>query len=520
MAEHDEIGKLVDHKWMHFKMYKKGSADLDDGFRDRHDPSTVDSQCRSSLQPDFESSRRTTEEGQPSAPGSESLSKQDITTRSLLKSLGKMQRRGDNKKKEVAAESKTGRPDESTTFSYFLGYRKTARSKERESGARENVVEAEMAPEKSESEAQMPAKPAKPQIRAHSAIESAFFNEMKRKASASLRKVKNQGKAEVAKSFARDRSEGSNPAKKGKCKRCLKKSRFMLLRRPHFQDELERIDSAANRSITLIKDDVVVEKSQEQDTHSDLRSRSIADLRVMATRMSHASFCSKRRRVQQRQRGIATSDDSSLCEINEENVIYDHTKLFGYSSAGAGHAPWMGGGGYVSTESVKQRLAEQQKTLNQFSSLFQLQQQVAESASSTGEDGLCHKVLIKNDQFVPSYLQVHRNDVVEWSVLPDAVEESQSSLYYHDSRSHVISFDNLNEESEALTSKRNSTFKVRFHETGFFTYRCQIYTRMLGAVEVVERQGVPYSGRPVVQSVEDLGEYASKAAVTAPVSRA
>ena len=71
-----------------------------------------------------------------------------------------------------------------------------------------------------------------------------------------------------------------------------------------------------------------------------------------------------------------------------------------------------------------------------------------------------------------------------------------------------------------LTSKRNSIFKVRFHETGFFTYRCQIYTRMLGAVEVVERQGAPYPGRPVVKSVKDLGEFASKAAVAAPASRA
>jgi len=92
--------------------------------------------------------------------------------------------------------------------------------------------------------------------------------------------------------------------------------------------------------------------------------------------MSHASFCSKRRQVQKRKRGIATSDDSSLCEINEENVIYDHTQLFGYGSAGTGAAPWIGGvgGGYMSAESVKQLLAEQQNTLQQFSSLFQLQQ--------------------------------------------------------------------------------------------------------------------------------------------------
>jgi len=142
------------------------------------------------------------------------------------------------------------------------------------------------------------------------------------------------------------------------------------------------------------------------------------------------------------------------------------------------------------------------------------------SSSGGAEDVPSHKILIKNDQFVPSYLQVQRHDVVEWSVLPDAVEESQSSLYYHDSRSHVISFDNLNEESEVLTSKRTSTFKVRFQETGFFTYRCQIYTRMLGAIEVVERQGAPYPGRPVVKSVKDMCQFANKAAVAAPASTA
>ena len=61
-----------------------------------------------------------------------------------------------------------------------------------------------------------------------------------------------------------------------------------------------------------------------------------------------------------------------------------------------------------------------------------------------------------------------------------------SSLYYFDTRQHVISFDNLNAES-GLLRKNSEPFRVRFLETGSFIYRCQIYTRMRGCIEVVER---------------------------------
>ena len=77
-------------------------------------------------------------------------------------------------------------------------------------------------------------------MRAHSAIESAFFNEIKRQASVGLHQVsmnsKNAEEEQVLKGIAGTLASGN----KAKCKRCLKKSRFMLLRRPHFQDELER----------------------------------------------------------------------------------------------------------------------------------------------------------------------------------------------------------------------------------------------------------------------------------------
>ena len=50
---------------------------------------------------------------------------------------------------------------------------------------------------------------------------------------------------------------------------------------------------------------------------------------------------------------------------------------------------------------------------------------------------------------------------------------------------HVISFDSLNEESNPL-KKESDSFKVRFFHTGQFTYRCSIYTRIKGTVEVYD----------------------------------
>ena len=66
---------------------------------------------------------------------------------------------------------------------------------------------------------------------------------------------------------------------------------------------------------------------------------------------------------------------------------------------------------------------------------------------------------------------------------------------------HVISFDNLNAESSPLTATNSETFKVRFLDTGTYYYRCEIYTRMRGKIEVVETQRQVN----VVKSVKDIG---------------
>ena len=98
-----------------------------------------------------------------------------------------------------------------------------------------------------------------------------------------------------------------------------------------------------------------------------------------------------------------------------------------------------------------------------------------------------HKIVIENNQFCPNHLKIEKGQVVEWSVSSkDSIEQNANSLYYFANRSHVISFDNLNAESQML-SKSGGTFVVKFLETGVYTYRCQIYTRMRGTVEVVEK---------------------------------
>lgn len=64
----------------------------------------------------------------------------------------------------------------------------------------------------------------------------------------------------------------------------------------------------------------------------------------------------------------------------------------------------------------------------------------------------------------------------------------------------MISFDNLNAESDLL-SKNSETFKVRFLETGTYSYRCQIYTRMRGVIEVFDVK----PKIPVVKNIKQLG---------------
>jgi plastocyanin len=61
-------------------------------------------------------------------------------------------------------------------------------------------------------------------------------------------------------------------------------------------------------------------------------------------------------------------------------------------------------------------------------------------------------------------------DSVEWSILPQAVEMNQSSLYYHVNRPHVISFDNMNQESDVLNYGKS--YRITFNQSGIYSYRC------------------------------------------------
>jgi plastocyanin len=48
----------------------------------------------------------------------------------------------------------------------------------------------------------------------------------------------------------------------------------------------------------------------------------------------------------------------------------------------------------------------------------------------------------------------------------------------------VVCFDTIPEESYPLKSELD-IFRVTFNEPGIFTYKCSIYTRMKGKVEVI-----------------------------------
>ena len=113
-------------------------------------------------------------------------------------------------------------------------------------------------------------------------------------------------------------------------------------------------------------------------------------------------------------------------------------------------------------------------------------------------------IILKKDVFEPSYLEIEKGQIVEWIYDSPA----QNSPDFFTGRSHVISFDNLNAESNLLT-RNSESFKVRFLETGSYTYRCQIYTRMRGVIEVRDRR----PKIPVVKSVKELGRLINQAAI-------
>lgn len=127
---------------------------------------------------------------------------------------------------------------------------------------------------------------------------------------------------------------------------------------------------------------------------------------------------------------------------------------------------------------------------------------------------MIHNVRIVNDRFEPAYVKIQRGEVVQWALdcseKNEADDEIKSSLYHCGRRMHVISFDTLNEESNPLKDEKD-TFKVRFFKTGVFSYRCSIYTRIKGTIEVFDPcQRSPSPSREAVRQIsfiDDVSNY-------------
>eukprot|EP00347_Sterkiella_histriomuscorum_P013401 403364846 len=99
-----------------------------------------------------------------------------------------------------------------------------------------------------------------------------------------------------------------------------------------------------------------------------------------------------------------------------------------------------------------------------------------------------YQIIVRNNKFIPENLKIEKGSIVEWRIQEDLEEESDITYYKNSSatRSHVVAFNDIHTESNIL--RLNDTFKVKFHECGQFTYRCQIYTYMKGSIKVFENQ--------------------------------
>jgi len=66
---------------------------------------------------------------------------------------------------------------------------------------------------------------------------------------------------------------------------------------------------------------------------------------------------------------------------------------------------------------------------------------------------------------------------------------------------HVITFDSFYEESPPLKTP-SDVYKFTFFNPGIFTYRCSIYHRMNGCIEVIDNiEAIP---RPFVECQEEI----------------
>lgn len=86
-------------------------------------------------------------------------------------------------------------------------------------------------------------------------------------------------------------------------------------------------------------------------------------------------------------------------------------------------------------------------------------------------------------------MRIKKGDIVEWSL--DCSDGNKR-------RMHIISFDTICEESNPLRSE-DDIYKYRFFECGTFTYKCQIFRKMKGIIEVYDPEP-KVSTRPVTNS--------------------
>jgi plastocyanin len=90
-------------------------------------------------------------------------------------------------------------------------------------------------------------------------------------------------------------------------------------------------------------------------------------------------------------------------------------------------------------------------------------------------------------------LKIEKGSIVEWRVISDEHdtfdEETSTMSYSANTRSHVIAFESpllAHTESSFLRPTGENSFKVKFLEPGFYPYRCQIFPRLRGQVNVFD----------------------------------
>ena len=80
------------------------------------------------------------------------------------------------------------------------------------------------------------------------------------------------------------------------------------------------------------------------------------------------------------------------------------------------------------------------------------------------------EVIVRNNRFMPENLKIEKGSIVEWRISEDTNDFIENSYYIPSQKSHVIAFNSLMIESPIL--RENDLFKLRFLESGHFTYKC------------------------------------------------